>query len=94
MGTYLANNSCCFDLSAAKESEISIEERIILVRQDGTEVETYSHFIEGETYTAKRIWIIINYWKEIARFETKEEAEKEYNRILKELSIKNTVVRL
>lgn len=94
MSEYIANGSYCCALSSSKNDEISVDDRIVLVDKDGEIAETYAHFKEGETYVAKRFWFIRNSYRDLAHYETKKEAEKEYKRILAELSAHNTVVRV
>lgn len=98
MSTYLANDFGCYVFGEERQDEITLQERIMLISQDGTVIEPYlsgkSEFIkDGEIYTAKTFWFIYKTYNEIGRYDTKE-AEKEYNRILAELSANNTVVRL
>lgn len=95
---FLANNLCCCAMGR-NDDEVRIMEKVLLVKQDGTVVD--NSFVynsigieEGETYIAKKFWVIRKSLTDFARFDTKEEAEKEYNRILKELSESNTIIRI
>lgn len=94
MNAYLANGLYCCSFGGGNSDEISIEPRIVLVDEDGVVAETYSHFVEGKTYTAKKMWFIKKSYRDMVHFDTEAEAQKEYERILAELSINNTVVRL
>lgn len=103
MSFYLASlSNCCCGFGGEPADEISLDEHVLLVKQDGTVLDPFSYVMytnnssleEGETYTAKRFWFIKKSYRSLARYDTKEEAEKEFKRILEELSVNNTVVKL
>ena len=99
MSNYLTNSlTWCYGFNGTSD-DISVKETVSLVRNsDGEVMDGYSPisiagvYKEGETYTAKKFWVITKSYNLIARFETKEAAEAEFNRIIEELKGENNVI--
>lgn len=92
MNTYLTNSlDFCCGFNGTSE-DLIIEERLFLVKEDGSVCENYGGYKEGETYTAKKFWVIRKSYRDLARFDTKEKAQAEFDRILKEIGSESKVV--
>lgn len=99
MSNYLTNSlDWCYGINGSTD-EISVAEIVSIVRNsDGEVMDGYSpiavseFYKEGEIYTAKKIWVIKKSYNIIARFDTKVEAEAEFNRIIEELKSGNNVI--
>ncbi len=93
MNTYLTNSlDFCCGFNGAINDELTIGEKILLVKEDGSVCETYGDYEDGKTYTAKKFWVIRKSYRDLARFDTKEKAQAEFDRILKEIGSESKVV--
>lgn len=96
---YLTNvRNYLFGFNGAEQEDIHVQETISLVRdRDGKIIDGYipigeSIYQEDETYTAKRFWALTKNYNLIARFDSKEKAEAELERIVEELKKDSKVI--
>lgn len=89
---YSAQNACCYSFNGGDYDSLKISKNKCLIDKKTGKLEFWAELRIGAEYSCEEKWTLFRGYNEIKTYDTKEEAEQEMQKILKELASGDKII--